>query len=152
MNQLTDALTAYAGRFSISAPPPVIRSDVASFSVPSNVIQVASANVTRASWISHRLGSYVHEDCFVATVVAFNENPFAYGFAQTPDNGSSLVSLSAPSLLTLRTPEAGIPTLRKLPYGARSRYTVGTVCQRPRQKSVYRLCFLMHTGTRMPES
>ena len=45
--------------------------------------------------------------------------------------------------LTLRTSEASIPTLRKLPYGvrsrytggtevsARSRYTVGTVCQLP---------------------
>ena len=31
--------------------------------------------------------------------------------------------------LTLRTSEAGIPTLRKLPYGVRSRYTCGTVCQ-----------------------
>ena len=52
--------------------------------------------------------------------------------------------------LTLRTSEAGIPALRKLPCGVGSRYTGGTVCQR--QASVYRLCFLMHTGTRMPES
>ena len=39
--------------------------------------------------------------------------------------------------LTLWTPEVGIPTLRKLPYAARRRYTVGTVCYRTRQKSVY---------------
>ena len=39
--------------------------------------------------------------------------------------------------LTLWTPEVGIPTLRKLPYAARMRYTVGTVCYRTRQKSVY---------------
>ena len=32
--------------------------------------------------------------------------------------------------LTLRTSEAGIPALRKLPCGVRSRYTGGTVCQR----------------------
>ena len=39
--------------------------------------------------------------------------------------------------LTLWTPEDGIPTLRKLPYDARMRYTVGTVCYRTRQKTVY---------------
>ena len=33
-------------------------------------------------------------------------------------------------LLTLRTLEAGIPALRKLPCGVGSRYTGGTVCQR----------------------
>ena len=32
--------------------------------------------------------------------------------------------------LTLRTSKADIPTLRKLPYGIRSRYTGSTVCQR----------------------
>ena len=67
--------------------------------------------------------------------------------------------------LTLWTSEAGILALRKLPYGVESRYTGGTVCQRQapedgipaaryvnarRQKSVYRLYFLMCTGTRMP--
>ena len=31
---------------------------------------------------------------------------------------------------TLRTSEAGIPALRKLPCGVGSRYTGGTVCQR----------------------
>ena len=30
--------------------------------------------------------------------------------------------------LTLWTQQVGIPTLRKLPYAARSQYTVGTVC------------------------
>ena len=40
--------------------------------------------------------------------------------------------------LTLWTPDAGIPALRKLPYGAISRYTVGTVYQRHCQKPVYR--------------
>ena len=39
--------------------------------------------------------------------------------------------------LTLWTPEVSIPTLRKLSYAARRRYTVGTVCYRMRQKSVY---------------
>ena len=41
----------------------------------------------------------------------------------------NLISLSGDRfrfLLTLRTSEAGIPTLRKLPYGVRSRYTDGT--------------------------
>ena len=64
------------------------------------------------------------------------------------------VSLTYPEVtltvdyLTLRTPEAGIPTLRKLPYGARSRYTVGTVCQRLRQKSVYRRHSVSTPGAR----
>ena len=33
-------------------------------------------------------------------------------------------------MLTLWMSEAGISALRKLPYGVRSRYTSGTVCQR----------------------
>ena len=33
------------------------------------------------------------------------------------------------------TPEAGIPTLRKIPYGARSRYSGGTVYQRHRPEA-----------------
>ena len=45
--------------------------------------------------------------------------------------------VSSHHALTLWTPEVGIPTLRKLPYAARRRYTVGTVCYRTRQKSVY---------------
>ena len=49
-------------------------------------------------------------------------------------------------MLTLRTSEAGIPTLRKLLYGVRSRYTDGTEVNARRQKSVYRLCFLLRTG------
>ena len=40
-------------------------------------------------------------------------------------------------LLTLWTPEDGIPTLRKLPYAARLRYTVRTACYRTRRKTVY---------------
>ena len=52
--------------------------------------------------------------------------------------------------ITLKTPDAGIPTLRKLPYGARSRYTVGTVCQRLRQKSVYRRHGVSTPGARSP--
>ena len=41
-------------------------------------------------------------------------------------------------ILTLWTPEAGILTLHKLPYGARSWNTGGTVYQRHCQKPVYR--------------
>ena len=69
-------------------------------------------------------------------------------------------------ILTLRMSEAGIPTLRKLPYGVRSRYTGGTEVNARRPKSVYRQhgmstpgarsrytdCFLMRTGIWMPES
>ena len=40
------------------------------------------------------------------------------------------------AVLTLWTPEVGIPTLRKLPYAARMRHTVGTVCYR-RARSRY---------------
>ena len=40
--------------------------------------------------------------------------------------------------LTLWTPGAGLPTLRKLPYGARSLLTDGTVYQRHCQESVDR--------------
>ena len=72
-----------------------------------------------------------------------------------------------PSNLTFRTSEAGIPTLRKLPYGVRSRYTdgtevptpgatsrytVGTVCQRQAPEVGIPTLFLMHTGTGIPES
>ena len=38
------------------------------------------------------------------------------------------------------------------PLDARSRYTDFAQTFLRRQKSVYRLCFLMHTGTGMPES
>ena len=38
-------------------------------------------------------------------------------------------SLATDTSLTLRTSEAGIPALRKLPCGVGSRYTGGTVCQ-----------------------
>ena len=55
-------------------------------------------------------------------------------------------------IIILMTSEAGIPTLRKLPYGVRSRYTDGMEVNARRQKSVYRLCFLLRTGTGMPES
>ena len=41
-------------------------------------------------------------------------------------------------MLTLWTPDVGIPALRKLPYDARSRYTVGTVYQCHCQKPIYR--------------
>ena len=41
--------------------------------------------------------------------------------------------------LTLWTPGAGLPTLRKLPYGARNLLTDGTVYQRQCQESVDRL-------------
>ena len=74
------------------------------------------------------------------------------------------------SRLTLRTSNAGIPALRKLPCGVGSRYT--GFAQTPlwrrkpvyrrhgmsrrhdarRRSPVYRLCFLMRTGTWMPES
>ena len=66
------------------------------------------------------------------------------------------------AILTLRTSEAGISTLHKLPYGVRRH---GSQRQAPevsipsaryynarRQKSVYRLCFLLRTGTGMPDS
>ena len=45
--------------------------------------------------------------------------------------------------LTLWTPEVGIPTLRKLPYAARKRYTVGTVCYRTCQ-TVGTVCYRTH--------
>ena len=54
--------------------------------------------------------------------------------------------------LTLRTSQAGIPALRKLPCGVACRYTGGTICQCQASHAVYWLCFLKHTGTRMPES
>ena len=50
---------------------------------------------------------------------------------------SQICFASQQAQLTLWTPEVGIPTLRKLPYAARMRYTVGTVCYRTRQKSIY---------------
>ena len=49
----------------------------------------------------------------------------------------SRILYTAVFLLTLWTPEDGIPTLRKLPYAARMWYTVGTVFYRTRQKMVY---------------
>ena len=47
------------------------------------------------------------------------------------------ITIKAVSQLTLRTSEADIPTLRKLPYAIRSRYTGGTEINARRQKSVY---------------
>ena len=41
------------------------------------------------------------------------------------------------SILTLWTPEDGIPTLRKLPYAAELRYTVQTARYHTRRKTVY---------------
>ena len=92
-----------------------------------------------------------------------------HGIGQSTDgllDPSGHYKITRKDQLTLRTSEAGIPALRELPYGVGSRYTGGTVCQRQapevsipaaryvnarRQKSVYRLCFLMRTGTGMPE-
>ena len=68
--------------------------------------------------------------------------------------------------LTLRTSEAGIPALCKLPCGVARRYRLctnfpvaseaGIPAARDvnarRRTPVYRLCFLMRTGTGMPES
>ena len=50
--------------------------------------------------------------------------------------------------LTLRTSEAGIPTLCKLPYGVRSRYTGSTEANARRQKSVYRRHGMSTPGAR----
>ena len=54
-------------------------------------------------------------------------------------------------LLTIWTPEAGIPAARYINATARSRYTGGTVLNAPGQKPIYRICFLMRTGTGMLE-
>ena len=50
--------------------------------------------------------------------------------------------------LTLRTSEAGILTLRKLPYGVRNRYTNGTEVNARHQKSVYRRHGMSKPGAR----
>ena len=51
-------------------------------------------------------------------------------------------------ILTLRTSQAGIPILRKLPYGVRSRYKDGTEVNARRQKSVYRRHGMSTAGAR----
>ena len=50
------------------------------------------------------------------------------------------------SLLTLWTPGAGIPVLRKLPYGARNRYTGFAQISLRRQKPIYRVCVNFQTA------
>ena len=50
--------------------------------------------------------------------------------------------------LTLKTSVVSIPTLRKLPYGVRSRYTDGTEVNARRQKSVYRRHGMSTPGAR----
>ena len=49
---------------------------------------------------------------------------------QAADASNHFVKIFEFLLLTLRTSESGISTLRKLPCGVESRYTGGTVCQR----------------------
>ena len=49
-------------------------------------------------------------------------------------------------------PEVGIPTAQLSTPQARSRYTGGMVINATGQKPVYRICFLIRTGTGMPES
>ena len=46
----------------------------------------------------------------------------------------------------------GIPAARLSTPQARGRYTGGTVLNATGQKPVYRICFLMRTGTGMPKS
>ena len=52
------------------------------------------------------------------------------------------------SRLTLRTSKAGIPTLRKLPYGVRSQYTGGKEVNARCQKPVYRRHSMSTPGAR----
>ena len=49
-------------------------------------------------------------------------------------------------ILTLWTPGASIPVLRKLPYGARNRYTGFAQISLRRQKPVYRVCINFQTA------